>query len=150
VSDVSTGDLRAQAEQFMALLDDLRVEGTPDAIAMRQELVDIVDQFGAAADKEAAKQMLLARLMLVESKVTLMIARPVRAMRDRLFKELKRIGKHSQAGKTMTTMFEALGTLLDALDALMRAIEGHDPEERDRAHALLANVQTRLKSLKTR
>ncbi len=93
---------------------------------------------------------LMGRLMHVESQVAVMVSRPVRAMRERLFKELKRIGKHSQLGKTMTTMHEALGTLLDALGTLMQAIEQHDPVQRDSAHALLADVQKQLATLNKR
>jgi hypothetical protein len=144
VTDVPAGDLRAQAEQFMALLDDLRVEGTPDAIAMRAQLVTIIEEYRDAPDKEQAKLTLMGRMLEVEAKVTVMVSRPVRTLRERLFKEMKRIGRHSQAGKTMTAMYEALGTVLDALARLTQAIESHDPVVRDHAHELLAKAQKEL------
>jgi hypothetical protein len=147
VTDAPAGDLRAQAEQFMVLLDDLRVDGTPDAIAMRKQLIAIVEEYRDAPDKEQAKLMLMGRMLEVEAKITVMLSRPVRALRERLFKEMKRIGRHSQAGKTMTAMYEALGTVLDALAKLAQAIESHDPIVRDHAHELLAQAQKNLNAV---
>lgn len=144
MTEAPAGDLRAQAEQFMALLDDLRVEGTPEALAIRSDLVAIIEEYRDASDKEQAKLRLMGRMLEVESKVTILVSRPVRALRERLFKEMKRIGRHSQAGKTMTAMYDALGTVLDALAKLMEAIESHDPAIRDRAHELLAQAQKGL------
>lgn len=147
MTEVSAGDVRAQAEQFMQLLTDLRVEGTPEALQMRQQLVTLVTEFRDTPDREQAKAELVERLMTVEAGIVDMMAKPVRALRDRLHGEKKRIGRHSQAGKAVNTMYDALGTLLDALQQLRDASTERNHQLRDSAHALLAQAKAQLQSV---
>ncbi|MBC7793830.1 MAG: hypothetical protein H7Z43_08985 [Clostridia bacterium] len=146
-SNLSPEEVRAQAEQFMQLLTQLRVDNTPESNAMRDTLVGIVTEFRDTENREQAKVELLAKLMGVESGMADIMARNISKLRDTLGKQSKRIGASSVQGKTIRATTDALTTLLDALQRLVDANAENDPALRQSAHALLAQARSKLEAV---
>ncbi len=140
----SAEEVRAQANQFMQMLRDLKADGTPEATRLRSALIETVEKYDNSPDGRAE---LVARLLGIESGIAELLMRTVEALRDRLYKEGKRIGASSQAGKSIRAMSRALDTMADALQQMVDAVAMADNDLRKRAVERLDEAKKQLQAV---
>lgn len=140
----SAEEIRAQADQFMQMLRDLKADGTPEAVRLRAALVETVDKFDNTPEGRAE---LVARMLGIESGIAELLMRTVEALRDRLYKEGKRIGTTSQAGKSIRAMSKALDTMAEALQQMVDAVATADNDLRKRAQVRMDEAKKQLQAV---
>lgn len=139
--------MRAQTERFMQLLKDLRADGSPEAQRLRQALVEVVTSYDASVDKAKARMEVVSRLLGIEAGVADLLMRTVKSLRERLYKEGKRIGTGSQQGKSIRAMSKALDTMAEGLQQMKDAVAEGDQQLRQSAHQRIDEAQKQLQAV---
>jgi len=142
IRDVPTdSNPKVQAEYFLELMDAFGKIGTPEAKRVRQTLIDIIDDYGDAEDKEAAGEQLKARLAGLEIGVADLIKKHVAKMRERAVAASRQLGLSSPMGQTARRGADGLGLVVQALDELVKSAKKGDMELRKQAQATLAKAR---------
>jgi hypothetical protein len=143
----SGDDPRAQAEYFMDMLNALGAQATPEAKRLRVELIETIAAYRDDPDKEHARIELAAKMMGLESAVSTILQSNIDKVRQRLTKDLKKIGATSATGKAMKAAAKGFETMSKALGKLAIASRDNDQTARSEAQALLAKARTELEGL---
>ena len=86
-------------------------------------------------------------LLGIEAGAADLLAGTVQSLRDRLYKESKRIGGSSQAGKSIRAMLKALETLSSALQQMVDASAEGNQTVRESAQQLMAKAREQLQAV---
>lgn len=139
-------EVRVQTEQFMELLKDLKADASPEAQNIRAALVDTVTSYREGGD-EQARQELLTRMLGLEAGAAELLLKTIAQLQRRLYKEGKRIGTASQAGKSIRAMSKALDAFAEGLQEMVDAISEGNQQLRESAHKKLDDAKKLLKTV---
>lgn len=131
----------------MDLLGVLRADGSLEARRLRAALIETVEAYRTTPDKAQAQAELVPRLLGIEAGAADLLSGTVQSLRDRLYKESKRIGGTSQAGKSIRSMLKALETLSSALQQMVDASAEGNQALRESAQKLMAKAREQLQAV---
>ncbi len=140
-------DPQLNAQYFMDLLDGLAKQASPEATRIRRALVEAIEAFSAAEDKDTARLELKARLYGIEAGVAELVLRGVRKVREQVAATSRRLGTGTTLGKTARSAADGFALLVQALETMLKGAESGDDNLREQAHALLAQARGKLDAL---
>lgn len=128
----------------MDMLNALGQQATPEAKRLRVELIETIAAYRDSPDKERARIELAARMMGLESAVSSILQKNFDKLRQKILKDLKRVGTTSATGKAMKSAAKGFETMSSALGRLAVASRDNDQSARAEAQALLAKAKEEL------
>lgn len=140
-------DARTHAEYFLQMLGALAKQGSPEAKRIRAALVQMLEDYKAATDKEAAYAKLAARVAEVEAGTIGLLLQSIRRVRDDLSQKSRKLGTASRVGRATRAAAESFATMAKGMETVLRANETGDAKLREQAQEMMRQARAGLETV---
>ena len=138
------------ARYFLSLLHSLSQDGSPESRRVRVALIEAVDEYAKAEDKEAARDGLRVRVAGVEAGLSTVLLQSTKKLRDTLAKQLPLLSGQPAIKAVVKETSDALNSVIRSLSLMLQAAERGDTELRARAHRSLDEAKAKLEAIQAK